>query len=299
MDFKQIEAYVNVVKQKSFSKAAYISDVKQPTISAHVSALEKEMGVRLLDRTHREARPTPEGQLFFEYAINMINMRETAVHSVRKFQENISGVIRIHSSNTPAEYILPDLVSRFTASYPNVRFQIEQYDSRQVIENVMQNKAEIGFTGSRGMNSLSYMPLFEDRLVVITSLKGKYRLPEKQPVSASDIAGYPLVFREHGSGTRKMTESLMTGYKINPEDLNIAVTVNNNEILKRFVKAGTGIAVISRCSIDKDDEDAFDIAELDTKDITRKFYLVFNEKITGTPAVNLFRSFTEECFREI
>lgn len=87
MDFKQIEAYVNVVKQKSFSKAAHVSDVKQPTISAHVNVLEKEMGVKLLDRTHREAKPTPEGQLFYDYAINMINLRETAMYSVKGFSK--------------------------------------------------------------------------------------------------------------------------------------------------------------------------------------------------------------------
>lgn len=297
MDFRQIEAYVNVIKQKSFSKAAHISNVKQPTISAHVNALEKEMGVKLIDRTHREARPTPEGQLFYDYAVNMINLRETALYSVKGFQNNIQGLIRIHSSSFPAEYILPGLIRNFVRLYPHVKFQIEQYDSRQVLKNMMENKAEIGFTGAKGSYELSYIPLFEDELVVIAPGDHVYQDLPKDFVRASEIAAYPLIFREQGSGTRKLTESVLMQDGVKPEDLNIAVTVNNNAMVKRFVKYGMGIAVVSRCAIEEEDERMFRILSIDNPGIRRKFYLTSNKKITGTPAVNLFKSFVEESFK--
>ena len=297
MDFRQIEAYVNVIKQKSFSKAAHISNVKQPTISAHVNALEKEMGVKLIDRTHREARPTPEGQLFYDYAVNMINLRETALYSVKGFQNNIQGLIRIHSSSFPAEYILPGLIRNFVRLYPHVKFQIEQYDSRQVLKNMMENKAEIGFTGAKGSYELSYIPLFEDEVVVIAPGDHAYQDLPNDFVRASEIAAYPLIFREQGSGTRKLTESVLMQDGVKPEDLNIAVTVNNNAMVKRFVKYGMGIAVVSRCAIEEEDERMFRILSIDNPGIRRKFYLTSNKKITGTPAVNLFKSFVEESFK--
>ncbi|MCQ4636456.1 selenium metabolism-associated LysR family transcriptional regulator [Anaerovorax odorimutans] len=297
MDFRQIEAYVNVVKQKSFSKAAYISNVKQPTISSHVNALEREMGVKLIDRTHREARPTPEGQVFYDYAINMINLRETAMYSVKGFQKNISGIIRIHASNFPAEYILPDLIKDFSDLYPNVKFQIEQYDSKQVLKNMLENKAEVGFTGVKGSYGLTYMPLFEDELVVITPKEKAYEDLIKDTVKVSEIAAYPLIFREQGSGTRKLIEAVLMRDGIQLENLNLAVIVNNNAMVKRFVKKGMGIAVISKCAVEKEDEDVFHIIEIDNLGVKRKFYLTYNKKITGTPTVNLFKSFVEERFK--
>ena len=72
MDFKQIEAFVNVVKYKGFSKAADATFITQPTISAHIRALEKELNLQLIDRTRREVVPTPEGKLFLTYAIALL-----------------------------------------------------------------------------------------------------------------------------------------------------------------------------------------------------------------------------------
>lgn len=297
MDFRQIEAYVNVIKQKSFSKAAYVSNVKQPTISAHVNALEKEMGVKLIDRTHREARPTPEGQLFYEHAVNMINMRESAIYSIKGFQKNISGTIRIHASNFPAEYILPDVIRNFTDMYPNVIFQVEQYDSRQVIENILTNKAEIGFTGAKGNYELAYIPLFEDELAVIIPISERYDGLKKPIVSVGEIVRYPVVLREHGSSTRKMMEAIMLGKGIRPDNLNISVTANNNTLVKHFVKCGMGVSVIPKSALEKEDEKMFLSAELEPHGVKRKYYLTYNKRITGTPTVNLFKTFVQEYFQ--
>lgn len=298
MDFRQIEAYVNVIKQKSFSKAAYISKVKQPTISSHVNALERELGCKLIDRTHREAKPTPEGQKLYDYAVNMINMRETAIYSIKGFQKSIGGLIRIHASNFPAEYILPNVIKAFTAQYPNVKFQIEQYDSKQVIENMLTNKAEIGFTGAKGSYELSYILLFEDELVIITDKSEKYAELKKNQVTLLELSEYPIIFREQGSGTRKMIEAIMMQEGIKPENLNICITVNSNSMMKHFVKKGLGAAIISRSAVEKEDEALLDVISLNQVGFKRKFYLTYNKKITGTPTVNLFKSFIEEYFKK-
>lgn len=75
MDFKQIEAFVNVIKYKSFSKAAEATFLTQPTISTHISSLEKELGVTLIDRMGKESRPTKQGRAFYNYAINLLHTR--------------------------------------------------------------------------------------------------------------------------------------------------------------------------------------------------------------------------------
>ena len=113
MDFKQIEAFVNVIKYKGFSKAAEATFLTQPTISAHINSLEKELRLQLIDRTKKEAIPTAEGKLFYNYAMTMLNTREQAIYSLQNFSINIKGTIEILSSSIPGEYIVPCLVAEF------------------------------------------------------------------------------------------------------------------------------------------------------------------------------------------
>ena len=97
MDFKQIEAFVNVVRYKSFSKAADASFFTQPTISTHIQNLEKELGVKLLSRKSRSVEMTPQGTVFFKYAVEMINSRSQAVEAISKSNDKIEGILEIQT----------------------------------------------------------------------------------------------------------------------------------------------------------------------------------------------------------
>lgn len=93
MDFKQIEAFLAVVDNKSFSKAAEICLLTQPTISARISTLEKELGVRLIDRNSRELLLTDYGQVFYKYAEEMLDTRDKAENSIRHLSNEIKGAV--------------------------------------------------------------------------------------------------------------------------------------------------------------------------------------------------------------
>ena len=87
MNLKQLEAFVCVADKKSFSKAARKLYLTQPTISAHIQTLEKELQMQLIDRSRKEALPTAEGRLFYDYALIMLNTREQAVYSLQNLFE--------------------------------------------------------------------------------------------------------------------------------------------------------------------------------------------------------------------
>lgn len=143
MDFKQIEAFVNVIKYKSFSRAAEASFLTQPTISVHINALEKELNLQLIDRTRKEALLTSEGRVFYNYAVSMLNMRSQAILAVQNFSLNMNGTVEIQTSSIPGEYIVPELISEFKKEYPEVRFVLHQSDSGQASGNIRANKGEI------------------------------------------------------------------------------------------------------------------------------------------------------------
>ena len=97
MDFKQIEAFVNVVRYKSFSKAADATFFTQPTISTHIRNLEKELGVKLLDRKSRTVEMTPQGNQFYKYAVEMINARSLAIDAINAGYGDSGYVIAVGS----------------------------------------------------------------------------------------------------------------------------------------------------------------------------------------------------------
>ena len=113
MDFKQLEAFVYVVKLKSFSKAAQRIYLTQPTISAHINSLEKELDTKLIERGTK-------------YAIKMLNLRDDACCSVKNYNKELKGTLSICASTVPSQYILPKVVSAFREEYPHVTFNIQR-----------------------------------------------------------------------------------------------------------------------------------------------------------------------------
>ena len=150
MEFKQLEAFVNVIRYKSFSKAAEATYLTQPTISTHISSLERELGVKLVDRRGKESRPTKQGRAFYNYAVNIINTRERAMMAMQEFGANISGMIEIKTSSIPGQFIVPELIAGFHEKYPNVVFNVEQSDSDKVWNDIIENLGDIGFSHTEG-----------------------------------------------------------------------------------------------------------------------------------------------------
>ena len=122
MEFRQLEAFVNAVKYKSFSKAADATFLTQPTISAHINNLENEMGTTLVNRTGREITLTKQGELFYPYAIDMLHTRSQALATVQAQCEAMDGVLDLYASSIPGQYYLPRLIGEFHAKCPKIRF---------------------------------------------------------------------------------------------------------------------------------------------------------------------------------
>ena len=126
MEFKQLEAFVAVVDYNSFTEAARRLYLTQPTVSAHVSALEKELHSRLIIRTTRNFTVTQRGLELYECAVHMLNMRRQLVEEFTGAQRKL---IDLSASTIPSSYMLPELLSEFARSEPDIHFHVWQSDS--------------------------------------------------------------------------------------------------------------------------------------------------------------------------
>ena len=296
MEFKHIEAFVNVIKYKSFSKAADASFLTQPTISTHISSLEKELGVTLIDRMGKESRPTKAGRAFYKYAISLINTREKALVEIGRGGTELSGIIDLRASSIPGEYIVPELMTGFRQLLPQVRFYMEQSDSEAVWEAIEQGDGELGFTGGYKNNGLRYELLFKDPVVLITPRNEKFLAlaAKSEFIGSEDFLEEAFVWREEGSATRRNFEEMV--YAGRGRRPNIVATVNSLEAIKRSVAGGLGVSVLSQVAVKKDAGANYLVFRMADVAIEREFYLVTNKNVTLSPAAVRFRDFVLDRF---
>src|SRR3989442_13066622 len=149
MDLRRLEVFAKVAELGSFSRAAEALFLTQPTVSEHVRALEDELGVQLLDRLGRGATPTRAGQLLLGYARRMLGLAREAQQALDQFQGRMSGELVIGGSTIPGEYVLPGLIGRFKAKYPEISISLLVGDPRHASAAVAQGRAEGGVVGGR------------------------------------------------------------------------------------------------------------------------------------------------------
>ncbi|PKM84561.1 MAG: LysR family transcriptional regulator [Firmicutes bacterium HGW-Firmicutes-11] len=300
MEFRQIEAFVNVVRYKSFSRAADASFLTQPTISTHISTLEKELGVPLIDRKSKEAIPTPEGKLLYRYALDMINTRERAVVALKRTSQEMDGILEIQTSSVPGEYIIPSLLAGFREQHPKVRFYLEQSDSGIVERNLMGNKGEIGFVGSKGAKELAYEKLISDSMVLITPKNSKFLSIAGGEISIEEFFHEAFVWREQGSSTRKEFEERLTSLGYDPKGIQVVARFNSMEAIKQAVGDGLGVSVISAIAAERSvDTDCRRFLTFKIKDIdlNREFYMCWNRNTALSPRAESFRDYVINAVR--
>lgn len=300
MDFKQIEAFIYVVRHKSFSKAADAVYLTQPTISAHISSLESEIGTKLIDRSAKNILPTEAGKIFFEYALNLMNTRDAAVSSLCDFTKGFYGKLEIAASTVPCQYILPELILGFQKKFNNIFFNLIQLDTKQVIEELLDNSFEIGIVGSAIKNEkLKYEKLLGDKMVLITPKNKKFDEIVGNIVSMVDLKNENFIYREIGSGTRKEFEKNLIKAGIDPKSINIVAQMNSTEAIKQAVSLGLGISIVS--SISAEDYVKFGMIntfEIKEFNLYREFYIVYHQNRPISPIADMFKDFALSYFND-
>ncbi|QXE18025.1 selenium metabolism-associated LysR family transcriptional regulator [Clostridium sp. 001] len=286
MEFNQIEAFINVAKFKSFSKAADSIFLSQPAISAHIASLEKELKVQLFNRTSREVFLTPAGESFLKYAIDILNSRDKAIYNLAKFSGTVSGKLRVSASTAPCNNILPSLIKDFHQQYPDVSFDVVEESSDKIIKDIIKFNCEIGFVG-RFVNDekIRTYSIMEDDLVVISP--SDFNFPDI--IDIDFLLKYKFILREPGSATRKAFEDILKKQGIDVSSIDVYFEVNNLDALYKFVKNGLGISIVSENTF-KDYISLGFIKESRIENISLKryIYLIVSSKRTLTPAANAF-----------
>lgn len=300
MNLKQLEAFVRVSERKSFSKAARELFLTQPTISAHISSLEKELDARLFVRNTKEVDLSEEGKKLYGYARQIVELEYKIEDLFSGEKGHEQKCITIAASTVPAQYLLPQILARFNEKYPKEQFKISEMDSAQVIEQVLNRTIDVGFTGTvLEKKRCVYIPFYEDELIIITPNNEKFRKLKKENEKTTWIEEEPLIMREEGSGTRKEAEKQLKKSGIDISALNVVASIENQETIKRSVENGMGVSVISRLAAQKELEagELLDFA-LPLGDRVRNINIVYNKDIRLSGMTERFIRVVREVYGE-
>lgn len=248
MNLKQLEAFVQVAEGGSFSKAARELYLTQPTISAHISSLEKELNVRLFVRNTKEVSLSDNGKDLYKYAKQMVDLQGKIEEHFGMKKGGGKHCITIAASTIPAQYLLPKVLMCFNEKYPEEQFKIKETDSAQVVTQIVDCMADVGFTGTvLEKKHCKYIPFYKDELVIIAPNTEKYRrFQEECPNDISWLKREHVIMREEGSGTRKEAEKQLRSAGVNMADLEIIASIENQETIKKSVRQGIGVSILSR-----------------------------------------------------
>lgn len=286
MDFRQLEAFVNVARYKNFSKAGKALFLSQPTISLHISNLEKELNTPLFDRTSKEVNLTPAGTEFLKYALDLINMKNKAIHNIVSSQKKITGSIKISTSTTPSLVLLPKAIEIFQSMHPEVKFIVEEKSSTVILEDVCSLTSDLGIVGMQVDNERFIIEkLFEDDIVFVCSMD----TPLNGIVDISDIASYKFVSRSDLSATRIELERLMAERGIEIRLIEHVVESDNMNLALQLVSRGIGISYMSK-SIYECFKGILGIKSFQIRglNVTRQINLLTNRRRTLSPAAEDF-----------
>src|SRR3954452_4359640 len=162
----RLRAYGAFVRRKSFSHAASELRISQPAVSKHIADLERELGVKLIER--RTRRLTSAGEYLAGHVVRAEALLKQSVLGLASLRDPMAGTLSIIASGTPGTYVLPSIVAAFQNAHPGVRFQFELATSTGVVDAVRSHSTELGVTGGFiAAPELEAEPLFEDEIVVV------------------------------------------------------------------------------------------------------------------------------------
>lgn len=287
MELWQLEVFLAVAEEKSFSRAGERLRRTQPAISSAIKQLEEQLGDPLFDRMGKSVRLTASGELLADYAGRLLRLREEAVLALGELRGLNRGKLRLGANETTCLYVLPEVLAAFKQAYPQIQVNIHRAITRQVTERVVEGTLDFGIVT---------LPIKNPRLEVITIHRDEmalivgptHALASRRSVKMKDLENEPFILHRVGTTTR---ERLVKHFDGGGVKITVTMELASIETIKRFVSIGMGISIVPRLCIAREVEDG-SLRALTIRDarFQRKLGLIYNRSRYQSQAARGFLS---------
>jgi LysR family transcriptional regulator, low CO2-responsive transcriptional regulator len=240
----QLSAFLAVVRRGSVTAAAEELVVTQPSVSAAVSALERELGAQLTERAGRTVAPTPAGRAYLPYAAHVIGLLDRGRRAAREAATPAGQTLRVSAVTTAGEHLAPLLLQAFRAQHPELEVSLDVGNRETVFRRLADHVVDIAITGRVPDDSGLLGDRFADNDIVLVTAPSD-PLARRRWVAVEELGSRPWLVREQGSGTRVMCEEYLAAHGLSPELL----TLGSNGAIRSAARVGLGVALISRVAV--------------------------------------------------
>lgn len=218
--------------------------VTQPSVSAAVSALSRELGTPVTEREGRGIRPTAAGDAFAPFAADVIGLLEEGQRAAREAAHLADRRLRLAAVTTAAESFVPPLMRVFGQSNEDIGLTLAVGNREQVLDLVLDHRADVAIGGRPPRDPrIQSTAILQNEFVLITAPDDPH--VGGGTIDASELERRVWLLREKGSGTRVVNEEFITAASLEPQTL----TLGSNGAIKQAARAGIGIAFISRAAV--------------------------------------------------
>jgi len=278
MNWQHVRTFCAIAVEGSFSAAAEALHLTQPTLSAQMQALERSLGGRLFERGPKGVKLTEAGEVFHEYALQLVELMERAEQAMADLRGLARGRLRAGASTVPGHYLLPGALAAFKVEAPQVELSLRVGNSQDIRAGVRSGELDLGVIGDPKPDArLSLAPLVNDHLVAVVT--PQHPLARRRAISRADLLAHPFVSREPGSGTRATLWRALEQAGVDARKLSILLELGSNEAVKMAVRATDSVAVLSEwCVHDEVDQGLLTALPVSDLDLERRLWLVWRGK---------------------
>ncbi len=249
-DLVSLDLFASTVRLGSQSAAAVEHGMSQPSVSARIRNLERQLGLTLLDRSPTGSSPTEHGALVSEWIDSLLASADDLASGVATLRSQTPAALRVAASYTVAEFLLPRWVTIWRRRHPGSSVEMSVVNSSGVIDSVRAGVASVGFIeSSTAVPDLHSDVVASDELVVVVAADHPWA-SRKRPLTARQLSAEAFVFREAGSGTREVfANALRAAGSDEPEAI---VELGSTTAVRETVAGGLGPAALSRLAVASD-----------------------------------------------
>lgn len=290
MDLFQLETFLAVAEERSFSRAAARLHRTQPAVSQVIAKLEAELGETLLERSSRDGTLTDAGELLREYAEKMLNLRSDATAALVDLRSMHTGRLNLAANEYTCLYLLP-LIHAFRREHPKVKVAVQRALASRIADEVLQHSVDLGVVSFRPEDpQVRSFTVYRDELVCVVN--PAHALAKARTASIQRLGRESFVAH---NVTSPLRQKVIHAFKRHRTPLQMEVELPSLEAIKRFVQRGEGVALVPKLTVEGEIASgalvAVSVPELQ---VERRLRLLMRRQATMSHAARAFLTLVEE-----
>ncbi|MDD8042478.1 MAG: LysR family transcriptional regulator [Verrucomicrobiota bacterium] len=275
----------DIVDSGSFSKAAGMNHISQSAVSQQIRAMEDTLGARLLDRTGRRIQLTPEGEVAYVKAQELLQTYDRMCEEIRGIRHEVQGTIRLATVYSVGLHELPPYSRQFLSRYPQVSLKVAFCKSEEVYEQVIEGAVDLGLVAFPSSSAqVEVVPFRTDRLALVCA--PSHPLAQRSQVRLSDLSGMSFVAFEPHFPTRRVIDLELANLGVT---VNVVLELDNIETLKQAIEVNTGVSILPRSAVQPElERGTLALVALTEPDLDRSLGILVRRGRTLTPTIKAF-----------